>query len=131
MRACTSVSGGSTPVDTCSVSGWSPGTESRSMLILWLARAGWVSPPGGRDPPDRWYRARRSAAQPRRQHGPLPAWSSSTGHFRALVGFAPFGVGCLVGVGGGDDELDDGVQGYRGGVDHQVVQGRVGRVAPV
>ena len=36
-----------------------------------------------------------------------------------------------MGAGGGDDELDDRVQGHRGGVDYQVVQGRVGRVAPV
>ena len=31
-----------------------------------------------------------------------------------------------MGARGDQDELDDDVQGYRGGVDHQVVQGRVG-----
>ena len=36
-----------------------------------------------------------------------------------------------MGAGGGDDELEDRIQGHRGGVDHQVVQGRVGRVASV
>jgi hypothetical protein len=50
---------------------------------------------------------------------------------RLLVSLAPLGDGCLVGAGGGDDELDDRIEGHRGGVDHQVVQGRVGRVAPV
>ena len=47
------------------------------------------------------------------------------------MGLAPLGDGCLVGAGGGGDELDDHIQRHRGGVDHQVVQGRVGRVAPV
>jgi len=36
-----------------------------------------------------------------------------------------------MGARGDEDELDDRVQGYRGGVDHQVVQARVGRVGAV
>jgi hypothetical protein len=37
------------------------------------------------------------------------------------VSLALLGDGCLVGAGGGEDELGDGIQRYRGGVDHQVV----------
>jgi len=56
---------------------------------------------------------------------------TGAGHHRALVRLAPLGDRCLVGAGGCDDEIDDRIQGYRRGVDHQVVQGRVGRVASV
>jgi len=37
------------------------------------------------------------------------------------VSLAPLGYGCLGGAGGGEDDLGDGIQRYRGGVDHQVV----------
>src|SRR5580698_3252858 len=59
------------------------------------------------------------------------ASATEAGFCRYLVSLAPLGDGCLMGAGGGDDELDDRIQGHRGGVDHQVVQRRVGRVAPV
>ena len=36
MMACTSVSGGRAPVDTCPVSGWSPGRGSWSIFTLQL-----------------------------------------------------------------------------------------------
>ncbi len=48
-----------------------------------------------------------------------------------LASFASLGNGCLVGARGRDDELDDRIQGNRSGVDYQVVQGCVGRVASV
>src|ERR1700687_2826137 len=69
MRACTSVSGGSTPVDTRSVSGWSPGTGSGSMFILWLARAARPPPMAGPGRTDRIGSA-DPQTNPRRQYEP-------------------------------------------------------------
>jgi len=48
---------------------------------------------------------------------PTHRWRSPS----CRVSLALLGDGCLVGAGGGEDELGDGIQRYRGGVDHQVV----------
>src|SRR5689334_4123433 len=48
---------------------------------------------------------------------PTHRWRSPS----CRVSLALLGDGCLVGAGGGEDELGDGIHRYRGGVDHQVV----------
>ena len=55
---------------------------------------------------------------------------AGAGRRRVLLGLAGLGGGWLVGLGGGEDEFGDGVEGDGGGVDEEVVEGGVGGVAP-
>ena len=74
-----------------------------------------------------------AAAATGRWHNRAPGWGMIGSVAVTLAPHSPVAVtivqsesrllgdGCLVGAGGGEDELGDGIQRYRGGVDHQVV----------